>query len=87
MSTNLSPSRYTGLYKGKGDAPGALMRMLGQGRELAKMERNRWQTNRYMYRGEQWMRARPGSGFSSGRLELLMDSPRGRRRPRRAQGC
>lgn len=80
MSTNLSPSRYTGLYKGKGDAPGALMRMLGQGRELAKMERNRWQMNRYMYRGEQWMRARPGSGFSSGRLELLMDSPRGRRR-------
>ncbi len=73
-------SPYSGLYKGKGDAPGAVMRMVGQGRELAKQERNRWQMNRYMYRGEQWMRARPGAGFSSGRLELLMDSPKGRRR-------
>jgi hypothetical protein len=70
----------TGYYKGKGDAAGALQRMISTGRELAKQERNRWQMNRFMYRGEQWMRARPGSGFSSGRLELLMDSPRGRRR-------
>ena len=87
MSTNApatasstTPSPYSRIYRGKGDAPGALMRMVGQGRELAKQERNRWQMNRYMYRGEQWMRARPGSGFSSGRLELLMDTPRGRRK-------
>ena len=71
---------YGGLYRGKGDASGAVMRMVGQGRELAKLERSRWQMNRYMYRGEQWMRARPGTGFSSGRLELLMDTPRARRR-------
>jgi hypothetical protein len=80
MSTNATPSPLTGYYKGKGDAPGALMQMVSQGRALAKMERNRWQQNRFMYRGEQWMRARPGAGFSSGRLELLMDTPRGRRR-------
>lgn len=71
---------YGSLYRGKGDASGAVMRMVGQGRELAKLERSRWQMNRYMYRGEQWMRARPGTGFSSGRLELLMDTPRARRR-------
>lgn len=80
MSTNVTPSPLTGYYKGKGDGPGALMQMVSQGRALAKMERNRWQQNRFMYRGEQWMRARPGAGFSSGRLELLMDTPRGRRR-------
>ncbi len=68
------------LYRGKGEASGNLMNMVAQGRELAKTERSRWQMNRYMYRGEQWMRARPGTGFSSGRLELLMDTPRARRR-------
>lgn len=83
MSTNekaLTPSPLRGYYTGKGDAAGVLMRMVSRGRNIAKQERNRWQQNRYMYRGEQWMRARPGSGFSSGRLELLIDTPRGRRR-------
>ena len=73
------------LYRGKGDASGNLMSMVAQGRELAKTERSRWQMNRYMYRGEQWMRARPGTGFSSGRLELLMDTPRARRRAQRRE--
>jgi len=85
MSTEIAsrkpqPSPLGSLFRGKGDASGNLMRMVAQGRELAKLERNRWQMNRYMYRGEQWMRARPGTGFSSGRLELLMDTPRARRR-------
>lgn len=83
MSTEIAPRQanpLAGFYTGKGDAAGAIMRMVAQGRELAKLERSRWQMNRYMYRGEQWMRARPGTGFSSGRLELLMDTPRARRR-------
>ena len=78
--TPQSAPRVGSLFRGKGDASGNLMKMVAQGRELAKVERNRWQMNRYMYRGEQWMRARPGTGFSSGRLELLMDTPRARRR-------
>jgi hypothetical protein len=54
--------------------------MVQQGKEVAKQERSRWQQNRMIYRGDQWFRPRPGAGFSSGRLEVLSEGARGRRR-------
>jgi hypothetical protein len=61
---------WTGYFTGKGDAPSRLQRMVQQG----------WQQNRMIYRGDQWFRPRPGAGFSSGRLEVLSEGARGRRR-------
>jgi hypothetical protein len=71
---------WTGYFTGKGDAPSRLQRMVQQGKEVAKQERSRWQQNRMIYRGDQWFRPRPGAGFSSGRLEVLSEGARGRRR-------
>jgi len=71
---------FSGIYTGKGDAASRLQRMVVQGKEVAKQERTRWQQNRMVYRGDQWFRPRPGAGFSSGRLEVLSEGARGRRR-------
>jgi len=71
---------FSGIYTGKGDAASRLQRMVVQGKEVAKQERNRWQQNRMIYRGDQWFKPRPGAGFSSGRLEILAETARGRRR-------
>lgn len=68
------------MYTGKGDAPAKIQRMVQQGKLFARSERQRWQMNRMIYRGDQWFRARPGTGFASGRLEVLLDKSRGRRR-------
>lgn len=73
-------AQFTGYYTGKGDAASRLQRMVAQGKEVAKQERTRWQQNRMVYRGDQWFRPRPGAGFSSGRLEVLSETARGRRR-------
>jgi len=83
MSTNekaLTPSPPRGYYTGKGTAAGALAKMVGEGRSIAKQERSRWQTNRYMYRGEQWSTPRPGAQASSARLSMMVDNPKGRKR-------
>ena len=76
----MASQSYSGYYTGKGDAPSRLQRMVAQGKEAAKQERSRWQQNRMIYRGDQWFRPRPGAGFSSGRLEVLSEGARGRRR-------
>lgn len=71
---------YSGLYSGKGEASSTIQRMVQQGKTASRAERNRWQMNRMVYRGDQWFRARPGAGFSSGRLEVLAETSRGRKR-------
>lgn len=71
---------YSGLYRGKGEASARIQRMVQQGKVFSKAERQRWQMNRMVYRGDQWFRSRPGAGFSSGRLEILNETTRGRRR-------
>jgi hypothetical protein len=57
-----------------------MQRMVQQGKSPAQSERGRWQMNRMIYRGDQWFRSRPGAGFSSGRLEILAETSRGRKR-------
>jgi len=71
---------YSGLYRGKGEASSRLQKMVAQGKSTVRTERNRWQMNRMVYRGDQWFRSRPGAGFSSGRLEVLAESATGRKR-------
>lgn len=71
---------FSGYFTGKGDAATKIQRMVSQGKQIAKQERRRWQQNRMTYRGDQWFRARPGAGFSSGRLEVLSEGTRGRKR-------
>lgn len=71
---------YSGLYRGKGEASSKVQRMVQQGKGVARSERQRWQMNRMIYRGDQWFRSRPGAGFSSGRLEILAETSRGRKR-------
>lgn len=68
------------LFTGKGTESAALAKMVGEGRSIAKQERTRWQTNRYMYRGEQWSTPRPGSQASTSRLAMVIDNPKGRKR-------
>jgi len=74
------PASWSGFYTGKGDASTKIQRMVTQGKNIARTERSRWQQNRMIYRGDQWVRSRPGSGFSSGRLEVLSDGMKGRKR-------
>ena len=74
------PPSYSGLYRGKGEASVKIQRMAQQGKSFSRSERQRWQMNRMVYRGDQWFRSRPGAGFSSGRLEVLHETTRGRRR-------
>jgi len=71
---------WSGYYTGKGEAATKIARMVTQGKNISRKERSRWQQNRMIYRGDQWVRARPGSGFSSGRLEVLTDGVNGRKR-------
>lgn len=71
---------YSSLYRGKGEASAKMQRMVQQGKSAAQSERSRWQMNRMVYRGDQWFRSRPGAGFSSGRLEILAETTRGRKR-------
>ena len=71
---------WSGIYTGKGDESAKIQRMVSQGKNIAREERRRWQQNRMVYRGDQWFRARPGAGFSSGRLEVLTEGARGRKR-------
>lgn len=87
MSTEQVPGqeskigRYGGLYRGEAQGKDSLGRKLAElyqsGRELQRRERVRWQRNRLMYRGEQYLKV---TGNNVRTLSPVDRLPSGRRR-------